>query len=652
MSDIRTIRKRGKLIAILIFLTGMVFVARAVQVQIIQHNRYAAYADSQQKSAIPLKAKRGSIYDSQGKILAYDLESSTYTVSPGYMSDKSRAARKLAKLTGKSSSRWLKEFEKHPGYLVVASKVSRGREAEFESAAIETLRRRVETVRIYPYDGLGAEVIGRTDIDGVGVSGLEKYYDDLLSGEDGRSVYLRDAQGNEVTSWEHTIVDPMDGYDIHLSLDIDFQQIVTDELETMLDSCGALWGCAIFLDVESGGVLASATLERERPAFPRCRNIVDMNEPGSTSKIMPLVAVFQAGIFEPDDIINVERGRFNIGRRVIRDDHAYDSLRCDEIGIYSSNIGVSKLGIEAGPDLIYRTLVQFGFGARTGIDFPGESQGILKKPETWNDHLLANICFGYGLAVTGVQIASAYGAIASGGDLLKPYFALKAVSPDGKQMILNSRRVVRKVIDRRTTSIIHNILCDVVEIGTARKASDQLSLIAGKTGTALRTRKEGRGYDRTRSLASFAGYFPAASPKVVGVVMFDEPQTSIYGGEISAPVFKRIAIRYSSLPRNYMMLNPGSRRVDWELMEIRTGYDRADILPISDEPGLEAESYVAAEITVLPDLRGNTIREAMRKAKELGLEFEVIGSGIVKSQKPSPGSPMANVNTLQLIGGS
>jgi cell division protein FtsI (penicillin-binding protein 3) len=598
-----------------------------------------------------LKARRGSIYDSQGKVLAYDLESSTFTVSPGYMSDKSRAARKLAKLTGKSASRWLKEFGRHPGYLVVASKVSSERERAFESASIETLRRRVETVRIYPYDGLGAEVIGRTDTDGIGVSGLEKYYDDLLSGEDGRSVYLRDAQGNEVTSWEHTIVEPTDGYDIHLSLDIDFQQILADELEVMLDSCGALWGSAIFLDVENGGVLASATLERDRPEFLRCRNIVDMNEPGSTSKIMPLVAVFQAGIFEPDDVINVEGGRFNIGRRVIRDDHAYDSLRCDEIGIYSSNIGVSKMGIEAGSDLIYRTLVQFGFGAKTGIDFPGESPGTLNKPETWNDHLLANICFGYGLAVTGIQLASAYGAIASGGELLRPYFAVKAVSPDGKRMPLNSRRVVRKVINRRTTSIIHNILCDVVEIGTARKAKDRLSLIAGKTGTALRTRKEARGSDRTRSLASFAGYFPAALPKVVGVVMFDEPQTSIYGGEISAPVFKRIAIRYSSLPRNYMMLNSGNGKIDWELTEIRTRYDHTDILPISDEPRVE-NVVEDSENGIVPDLRGITIREAMRAARELGLEYEVTGSGIVESQNPSPGSPTAAVTTLKLVGGS
>ncbi|MEE9553775.1 MAG: penicillin-binding protein 2, partial [candidate division Zixibacteria bacterium] len=454
MVDIRKIRNRGKVLIVVLSITGIVFTARAVQIQIIQHSKFTAYADSQQKSAMPLKARRGSIYDSRGKVLAYDLEVKTYTINPKFITAKSDASRKLAKLTNKSSSRWLREFRKHPGYLVVASKVPQSRHSDFESSGIETLRSRVETVRVYPYNGLGIEVIGRTNTDGVGVSGLEKQYDNLLSGIDGRSVYLRDARGNEVASWEQTIIEPENGNDIHLALDIDFQQIIADELSAMLDSSGSIWGTAIFIDVETGGVLACATLEREKPKFPRCRGIVDMNEPGSTAKIMPLVTVFQAGIFEPDDIIDVEGGRFNIGRRVIRDDHPRDSLRCDEVGIYSSNIGVSKMGIAAGSELIYRTLVQFGFGTKTGIDFPGESPGILYRPEKWNEHLLANICFGYGITVTGIQMAAAYGIIASGGELKKPYFASRMTSPDGTEEILNSKRVVRKVLNDRTLEIV------------------------------------------------------------------------------------------------------------------------------------------------------------------------------------------------------
>jgi len=648
MGDIRMIRKRSRVVMAFIVLVGAVFVGRAAQVQIFQHKKFAVYADSQQKSAMTLKARRGSIYDFQGRLLAYDMEVRTYTVNPKYMSDKSEQARKLAKLTGKSSKYWMKKFREHPGYLIVASKVPQNRDAEFEDSKIETLRYRVETSRQYPYNGLGAEVIGRTDIDNKGVSGLELYYEDLLSGIDGSSVYLRDARGVEVTSWEQTLVEPVDGCDLYLALDIDFQQIVTNELNAMLDSSQALWGTAVFIDVESGGVIACATVENGSHGFARCRSIVDSNEPGSTAKIMPLVTVFQTGLYEPDDVINVEGGRFNIGRRVIRDDHPHDSLRCDEVGIYSSNIGVSKMGLKAGAELIYKTLVQFGFGTKTGIDFPGEEAGVVYKPSEWTDHLLANICFGYGMNVTGLQMASAYGIIAGGGELKKPYFATRTVTSDGESRILNSRRVVRKVLDYKTIATMHDILRGVVEKGTATKAQDEYDLVAGKTGTALRIKQGSRGYDRKRALASFAGYFPSSAPKIVGIVMFDEPQTSIYGGEVSAPVFKRIAVRYSSLPKNYKMLSDSEKNS--EMVSSESTSEEAEILSISADSPVEIEIQEMTDITKLPDFRGRTIRDAMRIARRLGLNCDIQGSGVVKSQSPNPGVSLEKISSVELRG--
>jgi cell division protein FtsI (penicillin-binding protein 3) len=653
MVKLRTIRNRGRGIVFLLAFIGAVFIARAVHIQIIEHQKYAAYADSQQQSAMPLKAKRGAIYDCEGRALAYDIEAKTYTINPGYMNAPLEAAGKLAKLTGKSVSHWKQQFKKHPGYLVVASRVSPKKESEFENAGLETLRFRIESMRIYPYGDLASEVIGRTDTDNIGVSGLEMYYEDILSGIDGSSIYLRDARGREVTAWEHTIVQPQDGADIHLTLDVDLQQIVEEELEKMLDSSGSIYGSAVFLDVETGGVLACATVESTKPQFARCRSIVDMNEPGSTAKIIPLVTVFQAGLFEPDDVIDVEGGRFRVGRRVIRDDHPYDSLRCDEIGIYSSNIGVSKLGIAAGAERIYRTLVQLGFGARTGVDFPGESSGTIQKPDGWSDHLLASICFGYGIAATGIQIVSAYGAIASGGELHKPYFAAKMVRPDGTERTLNSKTIVRRVSDRRTARMLDHILRGAVEIGTARKARDDLYLIAGKTGTALRTRKEGRGYDPGRSLASFVGYFPAGNPRVVGLVMFDEPQTSIYGGEVSAPVLRDIVKRYSSLPRKSMLADARNQKPAYETHLSSAGGQGAQIMTLAATRATGGEVFPYDEVgdIVLPDFRGRTIRDAIRLARSLGLDYTIAGSGVVVSQSPAPGATFSNIGTLELVGG-
>lgn len=652
-SELTSIRKRGRVIVVFLVLAGLIFVARAVQIQIIQHGKFAKYARSQQQSAMPLKAKRGAIYDCEGRALAYDMEARSYTVNPGYMKSPDRAASKLARLTGKSASYWKKEFRQHPGFLVVADRVPQEKESSFEESGIETLRSRTETVRLYPYGELADEILGRMGIDDVGLSGLEKQYDGILSGADGSSIYLRDARGKVVTTWEHTIVQPRDGSDIYLALDIDLQQIVEGELEAMLNTSGSLWGSAIFLDVGTGGILACATVEKSRPAYARCRNIVDMNEPGSTFKIVPLACVFQAGIFEPDDIVNVEGGRFRIGRRSIRDDHAYDSLRCDEIGIYSSNIGASKLGIASGGERIYRTLVRFGFGAKTGIDFPGESAGSLQKPESWSDHLLANICFGYGIATTGVQIAAAYGAIASGGNLLKPYFTSHLVRPGGDMEILNSKTVVRKVIDGRTVGILNDIFREVVRRGTALKARDDLGLIAGKTGTALRLKKEGRGYDPGRSLASFAGYFPEARPRVVGYIMFDEPQTSIYGGEVAAPVMRSIARRYVSLPKNSLLVATRDERATSDEGDIADSPGEATILTASVSRSLPAPDIkdIGDRQGHLPDFRGMTMREALVCLRTLGVEFRIVGSGVVKSQTPPPGTTILRVESVELIGG-
>ncbi len=653
MTDRFLIARRGKLLFILLGVIGIIFVLRAAEIQILRHSQFRAYADSQQQSSMPLKARRGTIYDREGRKIAYDVEVKSYSVNPRYMKDKRGAARELSRITGKTQNYWLEQFRKYPGFLYAARRVSKNMESRFEKSCIETLKPRLETLRMYTYDELAAEVIGRTDIDNKGVSGLEKYYEKILYGVDGQSIFLRDARGNEVTAWEHTLAAPLDGSDIYLTLDLDLQQIVESELRRMLDSSGAIWGSAIFLDVEDGGVLACATIEKGKRDFIRNRTVVDMNEPGSTAKIVPLATVFQAGIFEPDDMINVEGGRFSIGKRTIRDDHPYDFLRCDEVGIYSSNIGVAKMGLAAGSDLIYKTLVQLGFGSKTGIDFPGETAGSISRPESWSDHLLANICYGYGMAVTGIQLASAYSAVVSGGELHKPFFGASAVSPDGKKEILNSKTVVRKALDQKTSDILRDILLGVVEMGTARKAKSDLCPIAGKTGTALRTRKEGKGYDRKRALASFAGYFPADNPRVVGVVMFDEPQTSIYGGEISAPVFGRIATRYIGIPRINLMAGMDKEDPAIESKPADGKQEKnqgAEFVTLGAQGDDQAAGLEVSSADYLPDFRGKTVREALYMVRALGLEYELTGSGIIDSQKPSPGVSLHKVGVLELNG--
>ena len=646
------IAKNGRIIIAIIALFWVIFVLRAVQVQLVQSKMFQDYADSQQRSTNPLAARRGSIYDRNGQLLAYDIEAKSYTVNPKYMKRPSDAAAKIAEITGQPKSFWMQQFAKRPGFLMVARRVSQEMAYKFDNSAIETLKARSETQRVYPYGLLASEIIGRTDVDNKGVSGLELYYDKYLTGADGQSIYLRDAYGHEITTWEHTLVPPRNGSDIYLALDLNMQQIAENELQTKLDSCQAKWCTAIFLDLETGGILACATLEGGEYSFRRCRAIVDENEPGSTAKIIPLSTVFQENIYKPDDIVNVEGGRYSYAGKIIRDDHAKGLLHCTEIGVYSSNIGAAKLGITAGRDLLYKYLVQYGFGARTGIDFPGETAGTLRKPERWSKHELAITCFGYGFTVSALQMACAYGVVASGGDLLKPYFAEKVVNSDSSEQMLNTKVVVRKVLENRTVGIMDGIFKDVVQIGTAKKAIDDLCLIAGKTGTALRTKEGGGGYETGKALASFTGYFPADNPKIVGIVMYDRPHGSIYGGDISAPVFKNIARRYGMLPGNNVLINSHPKSSKNQNSQLVGDNGGGTIVKLSQKRTMTATaSKKKTPVTGgFHDFTGQTMRDALRSARNLGLECKLTGSGTVISQNPPPGMDTSGVQTVELIG--
>lgn len=651
MKDRDAVGKCGRILISFILFFWVAFALRAAQLQILDHQKFTEYADSQQRSTMPLSAKRGTIYDCQGRMLAYDIEANSYTVNPKYMKKPSEAAAKLAAITGMPKAHWMQQFTKHPGFLMVARRVDSELKQKLDNSGIETLRAREETMRVYPYKDLAAEIVGRVDSDNKGLSGLEKYYDDLLAGNDGQSIYLRDAYGREITNWEHTLVSPVNGSDLYLAMDINMQEILEVEMEQQLDSSGAKWGAAIFIDLESGGVLACGTIEKNKLQFKRCRAVVDENEPGSTAKIIPLAAVFQAGIFEPTDIINVEGGRFMVSGRTVRDDHPKSLLTCSEIGVYSSNIGAAKLGLTAGPELIYKTLVQFGFGARTGIDFPGETPGTLRAPDTWTNHQLAIICFGYGVTASALQLACAYGIVATGGDLLKPYFAAKAVSPDSTEKQLNARTVVRQALDDRTVTILDDVFKNVVEIGTATRAIDELCWIAGKTGTALRITEGRKGYEKGKALASFAGYFPADNPRIVGVVMFDQPRTSVYGGEVSAPVFKNIAKRYSGLPGNDILVNSKPRPREKKVNTLAKGGE-AKMAQASVKR--EIESSKAGKKTPVTDgfhdFTGQTMRDAIRKARDMGLIPKISGAGVVVAQNPAPGVDTTGVVTVELIG--
>ncbi|MCP4583336.1 MAG: transpeptidase family protein [candidate division Zixibacteria bacterium] len=642
-----SIRKRleSKLIIVKIVfaIVLVVFIGRLAWLQLIKRESFLNAANNQQNLIINIQAKRGIVFDRNNKVMAQDIDSYSYYVVPENIKNKKNAAKKIGRLTG--TWNWQSKFKKHSRFLWVSRKTSKQLEAKFEKSGIETLNRIIEPKRVYPSGRLALSLLGRVDTDNNGLSGLELQYDDYLSGQDGKAVLKRDGLGHCYLFDEEPLVVPETGSDIVTTIDLNLQQIVEQEMTTALIENNSAYGIGLFIKAGTGEILACAVLDSLGKPATRNRAITDQYEPGSTFKVIATAEALSSGRFELNDSIFVENGKFRLGRRTIRDDHEYDTLSVGDVLIYSSNIGVSKMALELGDDKIYKAVKEAGFVTPLGVDFPGEAGGYI-EPLDWREHYLANISFGHGVSATPLQIVSLYGAIASGGNLYRPFFAKELIRADGSSRQLARQQKIRKVYSSNMTSVLDTLLRQVVLKGTATQAISKMVTIAGKTGTALKLKENGRGYDWRKARASFVGYFPADNPMVVGIIMFDEPKTSRYGGVTAAPVFRCIAERYYSLPQqlvqSYASSDQKTMYQEYKASQI-SGQGINNILKTTsgfyDEPGWES---------MMPDFKGLTIRQALILASKRGIECEIKGSGIVDKQVPQAGKSLKAGTIIQL----
>jgi cell division protein FtsI (penicillin-binding protein 3) len=608
-----------------------IFIGRLVWLQAIESDSFLEAAIRQQNLDIAIQAKRGTIYDRYYRVLAQDIDSYSYYIIPNNIKNKTRMAKILAEVIGEND--WLNKFAHHPKFLWVARKTTPEIQLKLESAAIDSLNRAIEPRRVYPGGDLALALLGRVDIDNIGLSGLEKQYDQVLSGKNGKTNLVRDANGRSFQFSEEPMVKPVNGSSIVITVDLDLQQIAEQELAAALQENGAKAGVAIFEKVETGEVLACISLDSLGTPSRRNRAICDQYEPGSTFKLVAVATALASGRFTPATVLDVENGKFRVGDKIIRDDHNHDRLSVEDIVVYSSNIGAAKLGLAMGDDRIFKAIKEAGFTLPLGIDFPGEAAGQLNDLD-WRVHYLANVSFGHGVAATPLQMLSLYGAVASGGGLYRPFIGKEIIFEDGHLEPLNHVQKVRNIFSPEIAGTIGNFLKQVVVRGTATKADSGVVTIAGKTGTALKLRDDNRGYDHRKARASFIGYFPAEMPQVVGIIIFDEPKVSRYGGEVSAPVFKKIAERYSVLPTKL----PGMY-ICGGIIENRTKPEKTTQRPDSARVMMvqaHPDNFLPDHDAV-PDFRGLTIRRAMVLAQKCGLKCEFSGSGIVIEQLPVAG---------------
>jgi cell division protein FtsI (penicillin-binding protein 3) len=631
---------------------------RIGQLTIVDRPELAALARRQHRETVRVVAPRGAIVDRNSEILAETVGAPSIFASPRRYPVGPEALPKLAQALALSPRVVERRLGSQRGFVWLKRHATQA-----EAEAVERLRLTGvgsidEGKRLYPQGAIGAHVVGMAGVDLRGLEGIELEYDRWMRGEEsifeverdgrGRSLFTAgigavaqatagpsSGQAGVAREAAVTLAQLAPGASLELTIDAGLQALVERELAAGVAAADAEAGTAIMLDPQTGAILALANVPSYDPNRPagvqaaarRNRAVTDSFEPGSTFKAVLTAAAIEEGVVTPQDRVFCENGSYRIGRWTIHDHHPYGLLTVPEVIQVSSNIGASKIGAKLGRERYAEYLERFGFGRRTAIDLPGEVAGVIRPARSWSTIDLATHSFGQGIAVTPIQLAAAYAAIAAGGRLHQPYLVKRATTRTGRVLLerdpTRSELAARQVVTAATAKTVTEMLERVVEVkgGTGDKARIAGVRVAGKTGTAQKVDAATHRYSTGR-LASFIGFAPADDPRLVTLVMIDNPKTASYGGVVAAPVFAAIT----------------SRALD------RLGVDQG---PESHSPDLPApvsvarQSSASAGPATVPSFLGMSLRAALTAASHEGLVVDARGSGFVTAQLPPPGSPRA-----------
>ncbi|MDH4222230.1 MAG: transpeptidase family protein [candidate division Zixibacteria bacterium] len=670
------IKRRSTILFICsIFFTLAVFL-RVFDLQVLRSGYIQRIAIKQQEVCLKLEGKRGVVYDRNLNILAFNLPSESFFGVPYSISRKDLVAKKISGLTDKS-------YEKIKSSLSLKGKKFVWLKRKCESEEAEKIKKwnldgvytQEETKRSYPYYPLACDIIGFADIDNKGLAGIEYQYDHLLSGQDGRGIFQKDGWGNSYQIKESPLSYPQSGKSLVLTIDLDLQAKLEEELKNTIKVTNSQAGSGIFMNPNTGEILAMSFLSQEnsggRYSELRLKNklVADVFEPGSTFKIITAAAALEKGIKNPEDSIYAELGCYKIGKKVLRDIKEYGWLTFKECVVFSSNIGMAKVAIEVGEKGLFEYAKKLGFGEKTGIDLPGEVRGVLSSPDKrWSDISLATFAMGYGVSVTPLQLITAYAAVANGGLLLKPYVVKAVLDEEGKIIQEFHPIVVKRALKPQTSRILTEFLRGVVSDGTGIEVQIEGVNIAGKTGTAQKTKIGKRGYERGKYMASFVGFFPAEDPQIVGLVILDSPKGLYYGSQTAAPAFRRITQRI--IPSQNLLLANELEKTDFSFAvatkqekvydsKFRKKLDSKVNNSISRTEKKDNEVEVVGvsmnEINekndgrkIMPSVVGLTAREAIKLLSSYSIVSEIRGSGVVRKQHPLPGNMLSQGKTCFL----
>ncbi|MBV6513006.1 MAG: putative peptidoglycan D,D-transpeptidase PenA [Ignavibacteriaceae bacterium] len=629
-----------------------------VDLQITNHEKYLFEAKRQQFGTVPVKPERGLIYDRDGNLLVYN--SADYTVNFNFRGLTKKTIqdiiRKVSKVTGKDTAYYYAKMKPGRYEAVLEKKITGSTVLALKNLDISALKVSYEPTRIYHYGNLASHVLGYVDRKTLkGRDGIEYSFEKTLAGVEGVQSVRKNRSGSIASLIEEMTIPPVQGKSVVLTIDQGIQKPIEDILAD--EKTKSLKATVIIMDPRTGEVLAFANSGGYDPnhyssSETRVRKnsgVTDIYEPGSTFKGITFASLIDRGkLTSFTEIIDTDNGVYSPFKGVvIRDVHPYPMLSVSDVLAKSSNVGTMKLVQRITDEEFYDDLRKLGFGSKTNIQLPAETKGRLASPASWSKLSKSSLSYGYEIGVSPIQLITAYAAIINGGVLFEPRLVKSVLNPDGSIYEEYPAKEIRKVYTARTSELMRGLLVRAVDNGTGKKAAIEGISIGGKTGTS-RSIIDGK-YTKERYNSSFVGFFPAENPEYIVLVVAESAGKGLYtGGELAAPLFREIALKI--IEKRPELLRGNSAPEPKQDETVQFSFAKNEITPSEYIPMKEA-GKITVRKTIMPDLTGLSIREALDICGEMKLRFKVNGHGRIISQSVAPESRV-KPGDMVVLGGS
>ena len=689
-------KPRLYIFTIFICLWAVGICGRLVYLQIIQYGDFVQRAARQQQRTVDVSPRRGIIYDRNGQELAMSVNVDSVFAVPSEIPDQAMTASILGRVLKTDGRDLLVRLKAQKNFAWIARKIDGETSARIRAMNLKGIYFQQEPKRFYPKRELSAQVLGYVGLDDEGLAGIERNFDDQLRGTPGKMIVSLDARRKSLGSIEKQ---PSPGENVVLTIDEKIQYIVETELDQAMADTGAIAATVVVQNPKTGEILALAnrpTFNPNRskeitPAAMKDRAVSDIYEPGSVFKTVTFSSVLEDQLAKSDEIVDCNPGYIYVGGIRIRDSHHVGIVPLSKAYAESSDVAAVKMGLRLGPDRFYKYIRDYGFGQQTGIELPGETRGLVKPPSRWSAASIGAMSIGQEVGVTPLQLVSMISAIANDGTYTPPRIVAGVTPPSNQyQQVIFRPATQRHVISPMTSVMMKKMMEEVVLFGTGRRAILNGYTSAGKTGTAQKVDPATGRYSKTEYVATFVGFAPVNNPALTILVSIDSPRGLHQGGQVSAPVFNRVAqkvLAYLNVPHDAEIKTDPQRKVllaslrDEDLSDgaqEHVGEPIADVesklaiaapaparpSPATVQPAsmkqtlfvtpaasappelpnpnpLPARGTVVLDVEggqTVPSLVGMPLRSAVATAQQAGFELSILGNGVAREQSPAPGT--------------